>query len=529
MNFEFFIIRQGRYFLFLGCLVLFACNKSTLSESTLLADKTLYLKQQSDRQYPPENVMRLIENQSDIKKTEQHYFNELKLLDTAFAQFTLKNGLIVDVLSRDNSPNINITAIVNAGKDQLSVKDELLSPLVLKLLKQGTQKYTKLDFQQTVSLLGEPIRYWQTSHYSVISVNLLPQDLELALSLLAQQLAYIDPDKNSYKKITEQQLIDNKLAHSSGSYLAKLLFSQNNYPEAHIYHQQQTNSNEIKNLTKTELLDFYKKFFRPMQTRLIISGNFDAALLQNKVFEYFSDWTAGSEDQFNPVQFSDKAHTSVSNIPSFAKSKPLQFDFIEREGAQQIDLLYGVVTVPRHSSDWLSLNILAVLLGGGPGSRLFTDLREKQGLAYFISARQLSGRYQSPFFIQTSVAPDKLIKMINGINNHIEHLCSNEVNPYELAQIKQQLSGQILFKLQSNQQLVSNKIYQLENDLNNDYLYQLAKDIQQINAQQLFMAANKYLCGQHNFIAVGELSMVDKTIQEKLKDYHFTIHHLPLH
>ncbi|MCU7800326.1 MAG: insulinase family protein [gamma proteobacterium symbiont of Lucinoma myriamae] len=524
MNLKFFLIRRSRCFIFLGCLVLFACTNSTLSEPALLADKTFYLKQQSDRQYPPEDVMRLMENQLDKKKTKQHNFNELKLLDTVFYQFTLKNGLIVDVLSRDDSPHISITAIVNAGKDQLSVKDELLSSLVLKLLKQGTQKYAKLNFQQMASLLGEPIRYWQTSHYSVISVNLLPQDLELALDLLAQQLAYIQPDKNSYKKVTEQQLIENKLAHSSGSYLAKLLFYQNNYPEAHIYHQQQSNSNGIKNITKSELLDFYEKYYKPAQTRLIISGDFDTALIQNKVFEYFSDWTNGLESQFNA-----NVHASLSNISLFSKSKPLQFDFIERKGAQQIDLLYGVVTVPRRSSDWLSLHILAELLGGGPSSRLFADLREKQGLAYFISARQLSGRYQSPFFIKTSVAPDKLIKMISGINNHIEHLCRNEVNKYELAQIKRQFSGQILFKLQSNQQLVSNKIYQLDNDLNNDYLHQLAIELQQINAQQLLMVANKYLCGQHNFIAVGEYSMVDKTIQEKLKDYDFTRHHLPLH
>jgi len=293
MNLEILINRQGRYFIFLGCLVLFACNKSTLSEPALLADKTFYLKQQSDRQYPPENIMRLVENQSDKKNTKQHFFNELQLLNTAFHQFSLTNGLIVDALPRDDSPNINITAIVNAGKDQLSVKDELLSPLVLKLLKEGTQKYAKLNFQQAVSLLGEPIRYWQTSHYSVISVNLLPQDLELALSLVSQQLAYIEPDKNAYKKIAERQLIENKLAHSSGSYLAKLLFYQNNYPETHIYHQQQSNNNGIKNVTKSELLDFYEKFYKPTQTRLIISGDFDAELLQNKVFEYFSDWTNG--------------------------------------------------------------------------------------------------------------------------------------------------------------------------------------------------------------------------------------------
>ncbi len=226
MNLDILLMRQGLFFLLSGCLFLSGCNKSHISESTSLIDKKVYLNQQYDRQYPPDKVLTKIDHQAGNKKTDN--VNEIKKSDKNFHLFTLKNGLKVNYLARDDSPYINIMAIVKAGKDQLNVKEELLSPLVLKLLRQGTQKYSKPDFQGAVSLLGEPIRYWQTSQYSVISMNILPQDMELALTLLAQQLAYVEADNKAYKKIVEQQLIENKLLHSSGSYLAKLLFYQNN-------------------------------------------------------------------------------------------------------------------------------------------------------------------------------------------------------------------------------------------------------------------------------------------------------------
>lgn len=529
MNLGYLIKRQGRFFLLSGCVLLFACNKSVQSEPESLADNKIYINHQSDRQYPPENVMQIIENQSEGKANQNKVVNNGIFFGNVFHQFILKNGLKVDFLLRDDLPEINIMAIINSGKDQVSAQDELLSPLVLKLLKQGTKKYTKSDFQQVVSLLGEPIRYWQTSQHSVLSINILPQDLDLALNLLAQQLAYIKPDNNAFQKIVEQQLLENKLAHSSGSYLAKLLFYQNNYPKNHVYYQYAPDSNAIKNLKNSEILGFYEKAYKPSQTRLIISGDIDTDLLQSKVTEYFSAWNTRLQNQSNDAELNPLINKAMFRTDSLSQKKYSQFDFIERKGSQQIDLLYGVVTVPGNSSDWLSLNMIATLLGGGPGSRLFSDLREKQGLTYFISARQLSGRYENPFFIQTSIAPEKLIKTVNGINQHIDYLCRNEVTEHELVWIKQQLSAEIMFKLQTNQQLVNNKLYQFENNLSNDYLYQLANEIKQINVQQLYRVTHKYLCAKHHFIAVGELGSIDKTIRKKLKDYQFRTHHLPLH
>jgi len=524
MRLEFYLLRKARVLMLLASIAVISCTKNTTGPVTALTDQNIYLQPRSSNQYPPEKVMRSIEYSFDKKYNSQININKNNYLHQYFQQFTLKNALKVDFLARNDLPTINIMVIVNAGKDHTNAQDELVSPLVLKLLKQGTQQHSKADYQQAVSLLGEPIRYWQTSQYSVASINILPQDLDQALHLLVQQFAYSAADNNAYGKIVEQQLVENKLRHSSGSYLAKRLFYRNNYSQEHPYYAHQVKKTDIKRLTKKQILTFYQTHYKPGNTRLIISGNIDVKLLKNKVSNIFSDWQSALT-----VQTDADVSVSEQSKSLMAKNKQPQFDFIERNGAQQIDLLYGVVTLARHSADWVSLHIIAALLGGGPSSRLFADLREKQGLTYFVSAHQMSGRYQSPFFIETAVAPDKLIAAINGINNHIQYLCRNDVDKQELENIKQQLSSELIFKLQTSQQLVNNKLYQFENDLSNDYLYQLANDIRQINTQQLRRAANKYLCGQHNIIAVGELNTVDKAIKEKLANYFFKTHYLPLH
>lgn len=266
-------------------------------------------------------------------------------------------------------------------------------------------------------------------------------------------------------------------------------------------------------------MDFYQRKYRPERSQIVISGDIDPTLLKKQMESYFSDWKNNHTEIKSTALFDNQ-------LPEMKQSR---FDFIEREGAQQVDLLYGVITAARRSPDWPGLKIIAALIGGGSNSRLFADLREKQGLAYYISARQLAGRYSSPFLIQTSVAHNKLIPAIKGITNHLNYLCLNKIEKHELEQIKQQLSGEIVFKLQTNQQRISNKILQLETNLDDNYLFNLKRQINNTTAEQLFVIANKYLCGKRNIIAVGQKNQLENNFRNNLKGYFYEEHHLPLH
>ena len=339
------------------------------------------------------------------------------------------------------------------------------------------------------------------------------------------------PDDQTTIKVIEQQLLENKLSESSGSYLTKLLFYQKNYPVNHLYYSHQPNSKEIKRVTRDDLIDFYERKYRANRSTIIISGDIELSAVNQQIQHYFADWDAPPYNQKTDSQYNIAVNSLVltQNAELKSKHKEPVLNFIERKGSQQIDLLYGVVTVPRTSSDWISLKMIATLLGGGPSSRLFNDLREKQGLAYYISAQQTAGLYSSPFLIQTSIAHDKLVPAIRGISNHLNYLCKNEITKSELIQIKQQLRRAILFKLQTNSQMVTNKIQQLENSLSDDYLDEFKNQISNISSQQLLTVANKYLCGPAYFIAAGDTSQLENNFHDKLSDYHYTEYQLPLH
>jgi len=499
------------------CLFIVGCGTELRN-----TESEIYIKPFKDFQYPLKTL-------SVEKLLSSNSFSR-DFTDIRFQEINLINGFQVFLLARQDLPSISISAIIKGGKHHSDTVDELLSPLALKLLKQGTAKYPRSEFQRQTAFLGEVMKYRQTSGYSVISIDILPQDLDLALDLLSQQMVHIDPHENAIGKIIEQQILEKKLAQSSGFYLAKLLFYQMNYPQDHFYYYRDADSDLIKALNndsgKKQLIDFYRRHYLPEQSKLIITGDIDVKKIQQQVEQYFLIWPANEKNKIS------KLNREFYKESKF-KRKISRIDVIDRKGSQQADILYGVVTITdtetgnRVSSDWVALKTIAALLGGGPSSRLFADLREQQGLTYSISARQTSGRYRSPFFIQTSAAHEKMVQTISGIKKHLEYLCRNKVDEKELNQLKQQLVGEIAFQFQTNRQWINDKIHQLEIGLSDDYISDMILKIESMTPEQLLTVSKQYLCAENSFIVVGEEDKLEKNLRRQFNQYQYQSHNLP--
>lgn len=431
-----------------------------------------------------------------------------RLIDRQFKRYQLQNGLEVFILPLKNSPMVSLAAVMEAGRYQANNSDELLSAVLLKLLKYGTEQLSLEQFQLQASMLGMPMRYEQTSRYSVISINILPQDLEQALFLFSQQMAYLKPEKNMLEKVIEQQLIKDKLSQSSGMVLAKERFYQNNYPAHHPYHTVLWSSSKVKNIKLDSLMSYYKQYFRPESSKLFIAGDIKPEQTEQYIQRFFSEWSSGARQIINKEPILTKVK----------KNDVIRLDIIHRAGAQQVNILYGQLTIAGNSMDRIALKVIATLLGGGPSSRLFVDLRENKGLTYAISAWQVSDQFQSPFFIQTSVSHDKVGVTIKRITEHLNYLCRQKVSNEELDPIKEQLSGELLLGMQSSHQLIKNKIRQLEVDLNEQSVDERMQQIKDITPDNVFKATKKYLCNQHQFVIVGEKSKLIQSLRNEFKE-----------
>ena len=94
---------------------------------------------------------------------------------------------------------------------------------------------------------------------------------------------------------------------------------------------------------------------------------------------------------------------------------------VDRPGSPQVEILVGYATPPGVDAEFEALEMLASLLGGNVGGRLFRDLRERQGLAYIIGAEQ---SHEGRFVVSTRARPERVLALLSGIEAHLRALVS---------------------------------------------------------------------------------------------------------
>ncbi len=172
---------------------------------------------------------------------------------------------------------------------------------------------------------------------------------------------------------------------------------------------------------------------------------------------------------------------------------------LEFKKTDQAHLSLGVRGFEYGSKDDVTLKVIATILGGSMSSRLFSQLRERNGLCYYV--RTGSENYSDTGYLttQAGVPVDKIEKAITIILAEYKRLTEEKIDDAELSKIKQFISGRILLQLESpddiagwyTKQLVINHQQTKKHKLTTpeDFLHEVKKisaaDIQRV-AKKIF-------------------------------------------
>lgn len=166
--------------------------------------------------------------------------------------------------------------------------------------------------------------------------------------------------------------------------------------------------------------------------------------------------------------------------------------------------MLGLPGPPRSAEDYLDISLANTILGVfGMMGRLGENVRERQGLAYYVFSRLQGGLGPSPWYVSTGVAPDKVEVATNSILEEIQRLQEEPVTEEELEDTKLYRTGSLPVSLETNDGLAS-IISDMELlDLGLDYLQRFPDLINEITAERVQAAAQKYLSTSQIVIAVA--------------------------
>lgn len=418
---------------------------------------------------------------------------EIQLAD--YESFTLDNGMDVIVVANDKLPRVSYQLSLDVPM-HMEGDNAGLSGMAGQLLRSGTTNRSKAELDEAVDFIGASL---STSGSGVFGSSLTKHKDEL-LKLMTDVLYNPAFPEDEFAKLKQQTTSNIAASMDDPNFIAGNVARVMVYGSDHPYGEIQTQKT-IEGLTAAKCRMYYDKYFSPEIATLVIVGDISSKEAKRDAEKYFGTWEGAklSENEFSRPQ--PPAQT--------------QIDFVDKSGAVQsvVDISYPIYLKPG-DDDFIAVNVMNTILGGGSNGRLFKNIREDKGFTYgaysSVSTDEEVGRFRAYASVRNEVTDSSLVEFMN----EFERLRSEKVGDRELRLAKNNLAGSFARGLESAQQIANfarnTKRYNLPDDYYSNYLKMLSG----VTTDDVMRVAQKYLMPDNaHIVVVGSKSDVAENLK----------------
>ncbi|MGD9128883.1 MAG: pitrilysin family protein [Candidatus Woesebacteria bacterium] len=293
----------------------------------------------------------------------------------------LKSGLKVIRIPMNSIESLTVLALVNTGSRYEKEKQEGIAHFLEHMIFKGSEKYPDAQTLATaVDSVGANFNAFTSKEYMGFYVKAAAKHSELALDVISDMLLkpkLRQADIEREKKVIIEELnmyVDNPSHHVAN------LFDNMVYRGSGLSHDIVGRKETIMSFKTNDFQNFLNQFFGLANTVLILSGK-KSLVENNKILEELDKFFSKTPD-FRTTQ--DKN----LDIGKFLSENPISVDklHLEYRKTEQAHFVMGWPAIKRKSKKRYALTLLSVILGGNMSSRLFSELREKRGLCYYINS-----------------------------------------------------------------------------------------------------------------------------------------------
>ena len=404
----------------------------------------------------------------------------------------LSNGLTVVIEENHANKTVALSGMVKAGSVFEPDGQYGLASLTAEMLSRGTTDKTALQLALSLESVGAAVGIGASEESTRVSGASQTKDFGLMLSTLADEMQHPTFPADQLERLRAQTLsgLENARQDTGGTggagTQAEIAFAQTLYPKGHPYWEPSIDESEIatKAITREDLLSFYKTYYRPDTTTLVIVGDVNAQQAVSQIKAAFGDWK-------NPA--GPKPVVVIPDVPAPAKAPATQV--IAIPDTPQTSILFGYNGgLKQNNPDYYAAQIMNFIVGGSVfGSRLGKIIRDDNGLAYSVSsgiqAQHGSGPYQ--FFVGTN--PKNATRALNLLRQTLSQIKQYGVTPDEIEQAKLYITGSYPIRLETNAGVASVLLMAQDNDLGLDFPYRRNALYNAVTPAQVKVAIQKYL------------------------------------
>ena len=351
------------------------------------------------------------------------------MVTIGFDKFTLSNGMDVILHESHAVPLTAVNVWYHVGsKDEVPGRTGF-AHLFEHLMFEGSKNHPSSYFeplQKVGGVLNGSTNNDRTNYWENIPSNYL----ELALWLESDRMGFLLDALNQQRLDIQRDVVKNerRQSYENRPYgMARALIQANLFPLPHPYNW--LTIGEPDDLDAASLDDakaFFRGFYSPSNSSLVIAGDFDPNVATGLVHHYFDDLPPGPTlTRLKRLESSLKGHISLT-----------MYDRV------QLPRLYLTWPSPaRFDSYETALTLLADILAGGKSSRLYRSLVYEKQIAQSVNAYQMPGELSGEFGIEATVATGHTINEVEeAIFVELQGLRNNPPSVEELTRSLNTLS-----------------------------------------------------------------------------------------
>jgi predicted Zn-dependent peptidase len=398
----------------------------------------------------------------------------------------LPNGLTILTEEMQHIRSVSIGIWIKTGSRDEDLQWNGISHFIEHMVFKGTKHRSAEDIARQIDSIGGNMDAFTAKECICFNVKVLDEHLPIAMEVLSDLVLNPVFDAADIGRERGVILEEIKMDEDSPDYLVHEIFTQNFWKD-HALGQPILGTKEtVRKFERDPVLDFYKQRFAPGNLIVCAAGNLKHAQFAELVARHFEHMKPMKNGFHSP-------HPKTAPRIIMRNKKALE----------QVQICVGVPSHPiahekRHAS-----YILNTLLGGGMSSRLFQNIRERQGLAYAIYSDLNPYRDTGCLSVYAGTSRESAGKVVQSVVSEFKKLKVNEVPAEELRRSKDQLKGSLMLSLESSTARMSNLARQ---EMYFDRFFtmdELLEKIESVTVEELKELANEFF--QTESIAVTVL------------------------
>ncbi len=354
-----------------------------------------------------------------------------------YQKTTLDNGLRVVTQNLPNTQAVTVLVLVGAGSRYETAEINGLSHFIEHMFFKGAKKYKNTkEVSEAIDNVGGDFNAFTGKEYVGYFVKVAKKHSDIAMDVLSDMLINARFDQEEIDRERGVILEEYNMYQDTPMYQIGWNFEKLIYGDQPMGWDQIGTKETIKSLNRDDFLDYRSKLYTPDNVVVTVAGDVDHDETMKRIREMFV-FDGGKKAYEAPVieVNPDKSYIHVKN-----------------KKTEQAHVMLGFPGLKEMDQDHYALKLLSIILGGNMSSRMFLSVRERQGLAYYISCSTDDYTDTGTIATNAGVSLDGIDNAITAILAEYKKITGENVPAEELKKAKEYLKGKVILRLEDSEE-----------------------------------------------------------------------------